>query len=323
MAARSPAAYHPPMSSSSGMLDALAPVALVILLGYALRRSGFLPPPAWQPIERLVYYVLFPALLFGELARAPFAGQPLGAMAVTLLGAQLAMLGLAQLMRVGLGLPGPTYTSVLQGVVRWNSYVALSLIAPLFGREALPLGAIAIALLVPAANVLSVAALARHGDHADRGAGGTVTLLRALAANPLIVACAAGIAWNLAGPPLPPVVAESVGVLSRATLALGLLAVGAGLQLGAAVRRPSLLAAVCAAKLVLMPLLAYAIGVALGLGGAPLGVAVLALATPTATSAYILARLLGGDAELMAAIITATTLGALATLPLLLSLPFG
>jgi predicted permease len=277
-----------------------------------------MPGASWAPIERLVYFVLFPSLLFTELAAASFGDQPLAALIATLLGTQLAVASLASGLRRSLALPGPTYTSVLQGVVRWNSYVALSLIPPLFGAAGLPLGAVAIAVLVPAANLLSVAALARYGT----ARGGLAMLPRALATNPLLVACAMGIAWNMTGLTLPATVSETLRMLGRTTLPLGLLAVGAGLQATAAVKRPSLLVAVSAIKLLVMPVFAYGLGRLLGLSGAPLGVAVLALATPTATSAYILARLMGGDSDLMAAIITATTLGALASLPVLLLLEF-
>lgn len=298
------------------LLDALAPVVLVIALGYALRRSGFMPRPAWAPVERLVYYVFFPAFMFSELARAPLAGLPVGAVAATLVGAQLAMTGVAALVGRALLLPGPTYTSVLQGLIRWNSYVALALIPPLFGAGALPLGALAIALLVPAANVTSVAALARHGS----GSGGLRAVPRALATNPLILGCAAGVAWNAAGLALPPWLAAPVGLVARATLALGLLSVGAGLEFAAVARRPGLLLLVAAGKLLAMPLAAWGIARLLGLDGAALGVPVLAVAAPTATASYILARLLGGDAELMAAIVATTTAGALVTVPLVLSI---
>jgi predicted permease len=300
------------------LVDALAPVVLLIALGHALRRTGFMPKPAWAPLERLVYYVFFPAFLFVELARASLVGLPLVAVTVTLLGALLAMTAVAVLISRTLRLPGPTYTSVLQGLIRWNSYVALVMVPPLFGREALPLGALAIALLVPAANVVSVAALARHGS----GSGGLCAVPRALLTNPLMVGCAAGIAWNLAGPALPTLLAEPLGLLSRATLALGLLSVGAALEPAAVTRRPGLLLLVAVGKLLVMPLTAWGLGRLLRLSGAPLGVVVLAVGAPTATASYILARLLGGDAELIAAIVAATTLGALVTLPLILSLPF-
>ena len=109
------------------MLDALAPVVLLIALGYALRASGFLPKPAWAPVDRLVYYVLFPALLVSELAEAELGGVPVLAMAACLLLTQLAMAALAAAARAVWRLGGPAYTSVLQCVVRWNTYVALAL----------------------------------------------------------------------------------------------------------------------------------------------------------------------------------------------------
>jgi predicted permease len=296
---------------------ALLPVALLIALGFVLRRTPLLDAAGWAALERLVYFVLFPALLGLELARADLAGQPLLRLGGTLLLTQLLMAAAVALGRPWLRLSGPAYTSVLQGVVRWNSYVAVALAPALFGPPGGPLVAVAVAVMVPVANLLSVAALARHGS--GRAAGLT-TLLRALLGNPLLLACAAGIAINLAGLPLPALVTEPLTLLARATLSLGLLAVGAGLAPLAVLRRPALTLATCAAKLVAKPLLALLLGRLVGLEATALGVAVLACAVPTATSAYILARLLGGDAELMAGLITATTLAALVTLPLMLTL---
>jgi predicted permease len=299
------------------VIEALAPVALLIALGYALRASGFLPEPSWAPVDRLVYHVLFPSLLVTELATAELRGLPVLAMALTLLATQLAMAALAASIRRGWRLPGPAYTSVLQCVVRWNTYVALALAPGLFGREGLPLVALAVAVMVPVANVLSVAALARHG-HARRT--GLAAFARAVATNPLILACAVGIAVNLSGLPLPATLQAPLTILGRATLALGLLTVGAGLRPAVVADRPALILATTAAHLLLKPALAVGLALLLGIGGTGLGVVALACAVPTATSSYILARLLGGDAELMAALVTATTLGALLTLPVVMGL---
>ncbi len=296
---------------------ALLPVALLIALGFSLRRLRLLDAAGWAAVERLVYFVLFPALLFLELARTDLAGQPLLRLGGTLLLTQLLVAAAVAMARPWLRLSGPAYTSVLQGVVRWNSYVAVALAPALFGPAGAALVAVAVAVMVPVANLLSVAALARHGSGR---AAGPATLLQALLGNPLLLACAAGIAVNLAQVPLPGPVTEPLTLLARATLALGLLAVGAGLAPLAVLRRPALTVATCAAKLVVKPALAILIGRLLGLEATALGVAALACAVPTATSAYILARLLGGDAELMAGLITATTLAALLTLPLVLAL---
>ncbi|MDX6748369.1 AEC family transporter [Geminicoccaceae bacterium 1502E] len=299
------------------LVTPLASVALLILLGWALRRLGFLPAESWPPIERLVYFVLFPALLFLELARADFTGLPVFEVGGVLIAAQLSMAAAASAVRRQWQVSGESYSSAVQGVVRWNSYVFFALVPGLFGAAAVPLGAVAVAAMVPLANLLSVAALARYGRARVHGFGG---FLRAMASNPLVVATLAGVAWNQLAPPLPEIAAVSLETLGKATLSLGLLTVGAGLRTVAMPGSLRLVTAVSALKLLVKPLLAFALGSLLGLGGAALGVIVLATAVPTATSAYILARILGGDAELMAAIITITTLLALLTMPLMLLL---
>jgi malonate transporter and related proteins len=299
------------------VLDALAPVALLIALGYGLRATGFLPEAAWAPIDRLVYYVLFPALLVSELAVAELGGVPVAAMAASLLGTQLVMAALATAARRAWRLGGPAYTSVLQCVVRWNTYVALALAPALFGREGVPLIALAVVVVVPVANVMSVAALARHGS---AGRAGPLAFARAVATNPLLLACLAGTALNLTGLGLPALLRDPLAILGRATLALGLLTVGAGLRPGLVVDRPGVIAETTAAHLLLKPLVGMALALPLGLGGTALQVVALACAVPTATSSYILARLLGGDAALMAALVTTTTAAALVTLPLVLAL---
>ena len=296
----------------TGVIDALAPVALLIGLGYVLRATGFMPEASWAPVDRLVYYVLFPALLVREVATAELGGLPVARMATVLLVTQLLMAALAIGFRNLLRLDGPAFTSVLQCVVRWNTYVALALAPAVVAPQAVPLVALAVAVMVPAANILSVAALARHGTAPRTGPS---QFARAVASNPLILACALGIAINGAGIGLPSLLHEPLALLGRATLALGLLTVGAGLRPALVADRRHLVASTTAAHLLLKPALGLLLAIAIGLSGAALEVVALACAVPTATSSYILARLLGGDAVLMAALVTTTTVAALATLP--------
>ena len=301
----------------SATLAAILPVMALIGLGFALCRGGFLPAAAWQPIERLVYYVLFPALLFLELATMRPGGLPIARMALTLVGTQLLAAGLAVLARRRLDVAGPPFTSLVQGLVRWNTYTGLALAGPLFGPDALPLIAVAVAVLVPMANLLSVAALARHGGH---GGGPSPGLLRALAGNPLLLACLAGLCWSVLHLPVPALARAPLHLLGQATLPLGLLAVGAALQPGAGRGHVALIGLASLGKLVLMPLTAALIGTLVGLPPLARDVAVLTAAMPTASSSYILARLMGGDAPLMATILTVQTLAAAVTLPLVLTL---
>lgn len=299
------------------MLDALVPVALLVGLGYVLRATAFMPEAAWAPIDRLVYFVLFPCLLFREIAGAELGEIPMARMAACLLTVQLAMALLARLIRSWFSLDGPSYTSVLQCVVRWNSYVALAMAPILAPGEGVPLIALSVAVMVPTANLLSVAALARHGTARASGPG---SFARAVASNPLIVATLAGVLANLLPIPLPSFVMEPIGVAGRAALALGLLTVGAGLRVNVAVTRPGLTLTATAAQLLVKPLLAACASLLFGLGGPAQIVALLACAVPTATSSYILARLLGGNADLMAVLVTSTTVAALVTMPLVIRL---
>ena len=299
------------------MIEALAPVALLIGLGYLLRASGFLPEASWAPIDRLVYYLLFPALIVRELAGADLHGLPILRVSVVLLATVIGMALLAAWAHRWLRLDGPAYTSVLQCVVRWNTYIALALAPTVLPAEGVPLVALAVAVMVPTANVISVAALARHGR---AGRAGPWTFARAVATNPLILSCAVGIALNLAGIRLPVLVSEPLAILGRATLALGLLTVGAGLRPAMMADRGLLVAGTAAAHLLLKPALGIALALAAGLDGTAVELVALACAVPTATSSYILARLLGGDAELMAALVTTTTVAALVTLPSVLAL---
>lgn len=306
-----------PDGGDGDVIEALAPVALLIGLGYALRATGFLPEASWSPVDRLIYYVLFPALLVRELAGADLHGLPVLRVAVVLLATQLAMALLAAWTRRRLRLDGPAYTSILQCVVRWNTYIALALAPAVLSAEGVPLVALAVAVMVPAANVMSVAALARHGR---AGRAGPAAFARAVATNPLILACLLGIALNLAEVNLPALVREPLAILGRATLALGLLAVGAGLRPALMADRGGLVALTTAGHLLLKPAIGTALALGAGLAGTPVEVVALACAVPTATSSYILARLLGGDAVLMAALVTTTTVAALATLPAVMAL---
>lgn len=298
------------------MLEALLPVTLLIGFGYVLRASGFLTDLGWPPIERLVYFILFPALLFNELAAADLSGVPVARMTTVLLATQLIMAVLASAARRRWKLTGPAYTSVLQCVVRWNTYVALALGPALLGAGAGPLVALAVAVMVPAANLLSVAALARHGS---AGRTGAMAFTKAAATNPLILASVAGVVVNLSGLSMPAVITDTLSIMARATLGLGLLTVGAGLRPFLLADRPLLILATTAAHLLLRPAVAVALAATAGLTGTAIEVVALACAVPTATSSYILARLLGGDAELMAALVTTTTLLALLTLPLVMA----
>ncbi len=293
------------------------PIFALIFLGAGLRRLGAFGEAFWRGAERLVYYVLFPPLLFTTLAGADFAALAAGELALAMIaGAGALMLALA-LLRPVLGVEGPAFTSLAQGALRQNTYIGFSAAVALFGPEGLAAAAIWVAAVTPIVNVYCIAALARHGSGARAGPGAVV---RAVAKNPLILASAAGAAVNLAGLALPPVVDEVLAILARGALPLGLLAVGAGLDFAAVRRGGRALPLAVVLKLAVLPLFVFAAFQAFGIGGLGATVAILIAGLPTAPSSYILARQLGGDARLLAGIIAVQTALSMVTLPLMLTL---
>ncbi len=301
------------------VIESLAPVFLLIVLGYALRRKCFLSEGFWEGADRLTYFVLFRALIIHTLARADLANLAISGMALALAASVLLValaLSLARPYLQSRGYDGPAYTSLFQGAIRPNTFVGLAAAAALYGEAGLTLAAVAVVVLTPMANLLSASTLARHADNDYSGARAQILLI---VTNPLILASLAGIGLNFGGIGLPGVAAPLFDTLGRAALTLGLLSVGAGLfpMAGRSDEGSPLQALVvsCSAKLVLLPALTAVFLHLLEVQGTTAAVAILFAALPTSATAYVMARQLGGDHSLMARIITVETLAATCTLP--------
>lgn len=285
----------------------LLPDFALILLGVAIRRWMHLGDHFWNGVEKLVYFILFPALLINAIIKTrldPASAMPLlGTAFAAMAGGML--LGL--LPRLFSKLPALTYASMFQCAYRFNSYIALAVAGMLFGSPGIATMGLIVGAAVPLANLVSVWMLARHGE---------VGVWREVARNPLIWGTATGFLLNLLGflPPAP--VQAFLGRLADASIALGLITVGAALRLESTpgVRGFSLW--LVGVKLLALPLIALSVGGLLGLGDLNYQVVVLFAAMPTASSAYILAMRMGGDGRSVAWLISATTLGSMLTLPL-------
>ncbi|MEC5325716.1 AEC family transporter [Aurantimonas sp. A3-2-R12] len=294
----------------------LWPLFALILAGLAFRRSGFPGEGFWPAAEKLNYFVLFPALLFASLAKAPLADPTLlGFAAAILVVLAVAAIVLA-LLRRWRGWPAARYGPLVQGMIRFNTYLGLALVGSLYGTEGLARAAVVLAVLVPAVNVLSVIALTAERETSAR------QLLMPLVRNPLILACAAGAAFALTGVGLPFGTERFLGLLAAASLPLGLLCVGAALKLAAARAETTTLLLNSAGRLVAMPLVAALVAWLFVLSPLDASLLVIFFALPTAPTAYVLTTQLKGDATLMAGLVTLQTLLAAASLPLVLSL-FG
>ncbi|HCJ30880.1 MAG TPA: transporter [Pseudomonas sp.] len=301
----------------TALLLALWPLFALIVAGYFLRLREFPSEAFWPGAERINYFVLFPALLFSSLATAPLDNPALPRLAgAVMLGLGLAWLGLLLVKRVR-GWPAARFGAFAQGALRFNTYLGLAAVGSLFGKEGLALAALMLALMVPTVNVMSVWALT-----AERGVS-MRSLLLPILKNPLILACLAGAVINLSGLGLPGGSDRLLSLLAAASLPLGLLCVGAALkprELGGEI--PAL-GWNSVLRLLAVPLLAFAVALAVDLPAMETTILVLFFALPTAPTAYVLTRQLGGDSRLMAGIITLQTLLAAASLPLVLTLLNG
>ncbi len=289
----------------------LLPDFLLIAFGWLLCRHTTLNRALWDGVERLVYYLLFPVLLFTSILKSPLQPSETLALAATGLGTVLVGIALAYALARFPGVDAKLHAAAAQTAFRFNSYIALALAERLSGAAGLAWMALLIALCVPLCNVAAVWPLARHGGH---------SYARELLRNPLIIATVAGLLANLAGVQLPAALAISLQRIGGAALPLGLMAVGAGLALGGLRAAPRLAAALLTLRHAVLPLAAIALALALALPAEQRRIAVAFGALPTSAAAYVLAARLGGNASYVAGLVTLSTVLAMFTLPLWLAL---
>ncbi len=299
----------------STLLQALWPLFALIVVGQCLRRRHtFLSLNFWAEADRLNYFILFPALLFSHLARAPLQDPALPSLASCALVSLALGWGVLLLARRRYAWPAARFGVFTQATLRFNTFLGLAVTANLFGQAGLDSAALVLALLIPALNLLSVWALSAHHDSNWR------SLLFALLKNPLILACLAGLLVNVSGLNLTGGTAQLIKLLAAASLPLGLLCVGAALDLSTLHQEHSALLHSAMLRLLGMPLLAGTVAFAWGLPPMETCILTLFFALPTAPTAYALTRQLAGDTQLMAGIISTQTLLAALSLPLILAL---
>lgn len=289
----------------------LLPDLLLILVGFSLCRYTPLDRPVWESAEKLVYYLLFPALLFNSIVRTPLDPAQTLSLGGSGLAVVLAGVALAYALKRWPGVNQQDHASGAQVAFRFNSYVGLALAERLLGAPGVAWIALLIAFCVPVCNVAAVWPLARHGGHG---------FARELARNPLIVATVAGLLANLAGLRLPEAAAVSLHRIGSAALPIGLMAVGAGLRFGALKDAPWLAAGLLSIRHAVLPIWAMLLASAVGLPAQQRLLLVCFAALPTASSAYVLAARMGGNGPLVAGLVTMSTLLGMVTLPLWLAL---
>jgi predicted permease len=296
----------------------LFPDFFLILCGYVICRFSALNRSVWQQVENLVYFFLFPVLLFHSIVKSPLdlasASSLIGAGLCLALGAIALSYSLPYWPWLGRRLDRRDHAASAQVGFRFNSFIGLALAERLAGPEGLLMIAVLIGFCVPLFNIAAVWPMARQAQ---------TGFLRELMRNPLIIGTATGLAANLLGFRMPDVLESSVSRIGAASMALGLMAAGAGLQWGSLRQGQLLSASVLLIKHLLMPLMALGLSVAFGLNPTQSTILLAFSALPTASTCYVLATRMGYNGPYVAGLVTLSTLAGMLSLPFALGVLLG
>lgn len=296
----------------NSIILALFPLVALIASGYLFKKYHFLSQDFWAGAEKLNYYILFPALLFNTLSTTKVDFQSLSTAIFAMFFVVLLVAALMYVLRMFWNIQPARFGVHVQSLVRFNTYIGLALVASLFQKEGMAILVILLALCIPLVNVISVLALTSKEQMAVK------PVLIALLKNPLIVSCIVGGVVNFFNIPIWDGLSGLIKLFSASSLPLGLLCVGAALQFMQMKKDIVVLVADTFARLLAVPALAFVVCTWLGLPSLQTQILVVFFALPTASAAYILTKVLGGDSQLMAAVISFQTLCAAVTLPIMI-----
>lgn len=300
------------------IFESILPVFLLVVLGALLKRWPLIDRNMWNGLEQLGFYVLFPSLLFTTLANAEFSGMAAGDIAIGSIGSVTfiaLVLALSWPLFRSAGVSAPAYTSVFQTSTRWNAFIALAIAEKLYGPQSLALVALVATLIIIPINLYNIGILGWFGG----GTRNLKTFAHKIVSNPLIIGSVLGVAVNLLDIPIYKPLMQAAELVAGTSLSLGLIMVGAGLKLSDALKPRPLALLPVGLKLLVMPLVMTTSAYALGMRGEPLLAIAMGASVPTAMNGYVLAKQLGGDAPLYAAVATLQTIGSFFTIPMVLA----
>jgi len=294
---------------------AIAPIFLIIATGYILFKTRIVNESVWSAIEHICFYLLMPFLIIRTLSRADLGNVPVVDFLIVILVATFGMSCFLILTHalIWKRFPqsGPSFSSIFQGTTRFHGFVAIAVIGPLYGGAGLTYAALALAVMVPLLNVITVIVLSIYGN--SDSSLDFIAICKKIITNPLIIACGVGLIFNWSG--IPDIIFDAIEIIGAGGLGLALLAVGAGMKFEQAAEQKLLLTIGVLTRLIGMPAIVIAMSWLIGLDGLARTVAIIAGAVPTAAASYVMARKMGGNAELMSSIVTFQMIAAFFTLP--------
>lgn len=286
------------------IFSALIPVFALILIGFFFKKISFPSHEFWPMADKLTYFILMPALLIFELSKAKINTDSINFVFISLLAIFVTMIILMIFNKI-FPTKNSSFTSVIQGGIRFNTYIFLALSGSIFGSEGLVLAAIILTFAIPFINILCISIFALYSENNKLD---FVYLIKSIIKNPLIIGCIIGGTINILSIPIHVSIENLIQILSKAALPLGLLSIGYALVLKEITSTKKDLIISSVAKFLILPSLIFVFGKLFGLNELMISILVLFALLPTAPSSFILARQLGGDVSLMTTIITVQTL---------------
>jgi len=297
------------------ILEILIPLYVLITLGFILKKTGFTNEAFWPGIEKVIYFILLPPLIFGALVKATIDLSMVENVFVIIFIPSVLITATQWLGFLSPQLSRATFSSMFQGSLRNNTIMSLAVASWVAPEQGLAIMAVIMLIMIPTGNVTAITILLHYGDNTG---GKPVRWWQDIIKNPLIIACIFGLAFNLLSIKLPRPLMETINFLSRSALPFALIALGASLKFGTVFKNKLAILLSSTTKLIFAPLLIWGLCILLGIDAAFAKVAIIYGAMPTAVSAYILAKQMGGDAEGMAQIITFQIIATIFTLPMFL-----
>ncbi len=300
------------------VFNTLFPVLALIAMGAILRRTGFTSRSFLQTADRLVYFILFPALLFWKIAAAPPGQDGISAFLLAAISAVLTVYLLSTLFIVFGPVPRRCAGSFSQSCYRFNTYIGMAVVLYAMGERGVEQFSIIIGFTIPLINVLAVSTLIWFSDTQYKRSEKRRLLLRAVASNPLILGCLSGLIYQHLPLPLPACIQNTLRLATMATLPLALLSIGGSLTMAGAKTHLPLATAAAGFKLLLLPALGWIYLSAFGADALAFKTGMIFFTLPTSTALYVLSAQLGSSTGLASAAIVVSTI--LSILPLSLAL---
>ncbi len=286
------------------MLEAIAPIFIIILCGYLIQRAGILQKDFLIEANRFIFYWSLPFLIFTGIVKSGLTGFSIAAVFSVILPS-IAVAAIAIAIGLAFGLKKGRLGTFIQTSFHGNvSYIGLAVLFFALGEAGLSRGSVLIGFLILANNVLAIAIL----SYLSQQEPDVKHALQSVVKNPVVIATFAGMLTVYSGVPVPRVAMKTMGILANIALPMALVIIGASMSLGVVRRFFKLAAVVSVLKLMVLPALSVVYCRLQGMGLPDMLPGIILLATPTAITSFTLSQEIGGDGDLASNAVTLSTM---------------